>query len=161
MSRHPRSRALRARGNEGTALVLALLFLTVCGAIVGGLLTYANTTSRATASYRLARSDDYDAIAAMQAAIANARTGVTCGTGANGFTPTWTLNDPARPLRVDCFAISSQTGVTARRDDVLSVCPSAVAAPCPDSSSLLRVEVIFYDVPIVGTSVGIQTWSSS
>ena len=137
--------------------MLALLFLTVCGVVIGGLMTFTGTSSDATSALRASRSDDYDAEAAMQAAIATVRIGLTCPS----FTPSWTLNDPARPLRVDCFAISSSTGSSAKRDDVLSVCPSSVAAPCPDNQSLLRAEVIFYDAPYgTGSSVGIQTWSN-
>ena len=148
---------MRARGEQGSALVLALLFLTVSAVTVGALMTYASSGSTATTAVRTARGDDYDVEAAMEGAIATVRVGLTCPS----FTPTWTLNDPSRPLRVDCYSISSSTGANAQRDDVLSVCPSSVAAPCPDNKSLLRVEVIFYDTPNgTGSSVGIQTWSN-
>ena len=136
--------------------MLALLFLTVCGVTIGGLLTFSTASSDATIALRTNRGDDYDADAAMQAAIATVRNGLTCPT----FVPTWTLNDPGRPLRVDCSLISSTTGNSAQRDDVLSVCPSSVLAPCPDGKSLLRANVIFYDTPSTGVSVGIQTWSN-
>jgi hypothetical protein len=142
---------------RGSALVLALIFLTVCGLTIGSLMTYSNTSSAATTALRKARGTDYDADAAINGAIAKLRTtGATCGTGASGYTPTWTLNNTSVPVRVDCFQLSSSG---TQRDDVLSVCPTSVAAPCPDASSLLRAEIIFYDTPTWGASVGIQTWS--
>jgi hypothetical protein len=142
---------------EGAALILALLFLTVCAITIGALLTYANTSSVSTTTLRTTRGSDYDQDAAMNAAIAKLRTtGATCGTGANGYTPSWTLNNPATPLRVDCFTLSSSA---LQRDDVLLVCRSSQSAPCPDSKALLRAEVIFYDTPSWGSSIDIQTWS--
>ena len=56
--------------------MLALLFLTVCGVVIGGLMTFTGTSSDATTALRTSRSDDYDAEAAMQAAIATVRTGL-------------------------------------------------------------------------------------
>ena len=48
----------------------------------------------------------------------------------------------------------------AQRHVVLSVCPAAVAAPCPDASALLRADVIFYDDSGFGRAVSIQSWSN-
>ena len=87
----------RPRREEGAALVMALLFLTVCAVTIGGLLTFANTSSSATTALRTARGNEYDTQAAMDAAIATVRTGATCGTVASGYTPTWTLNNTSPP----------------------------------------------------------------
>jgi hypothetical protein len=134
-----------------------LLFLTVCAVTIGGLLTFSTTSSDATIAVRTSRGNDYDVEAAMQAAIATVRVGLTCPS----FTPTWTLNNPSRPLRVDCINLSSSTGASGQRNDVLTVCPSSVSSPCPDGSSLLRVDVIFYDTSgNTGTSLAIQSWSN-
>ena len=139
--------------------MLALLFLTVCGLTMGALLTYANTSSTATTALRTTRGTDYDVDAVMNGAIAKLRTtGATCtaGTG-NGYLATgWTLNNTAKPLRVDCF---NQSSSATQRDDVLSVCLNSVIAQCPDNQSLLRAEVIFYDTPSWGNSIDVQTWS--
>jgi hypothetical protein len=151
------SRRSHPRDEAGSALVLALLFLTVCGVIIGGLLTYSNANSTSTGALRLARGYDYDAVAAMNAGIANVRMGNTCGTGATGYEPTWTLNVPSRPLRVDCFP---QTSSSVKREDVFLVCPSSVSAPCPDSSALLRSEVTFYDSQGTGKTLEVNTWSN-
>jgi hypothetical protein len=154
-------RGRRATGEEGSALVLALLFLTVSAVVVTALVGFTTTSSRATSALRSARGTDYDAASAMQAAIATIRVGTTqgypgsCLTG--GYTPAWTLNNPSRPLRVDCYPQSSSA---TQRRVVLSVCPSSVSAPCPDASSLLRADVIFYDDQSFGRAVGLQTWSN-
>lgn len=147
----------RVAGEGGSALVLALLFLTVCGVTVGGLMSFATTSSDATIALRASRGSEYDTEAAMEAAIATVRMGNTCGTGASGFTPTWPLNSPGQPVRVDCFVLSSVSG---QRNDEFSVCAATVSPPCPDSQARLRADVIFYDSPTLGYSVGIQAWSN-
>jgi len=157
MKRRSACRHARRRDEQGSALVLALVFLTACGVTIGGLLTFSTTTSATATAFRTARGNDYDAVAAMQAAIATVRPGGTCGTGANGFTPGWTLNNPSRPVRVDCFALSTNS---AKRTDVFSVCPSSASAPCADNQSLLRAYVVFYDYQSLGGSLTVQTWSS-
>jgi hypothetical protein len=141
--------------------VLALLFLSVCGITVGGLLTYANASSASTIALRSSRGSDYNAIGAMQAAIATVRVGATCANGVY-VTPSGSLNTPpAIVLRVDCFPQSATT-TTKQRNDVMSVCPNAVSAPCPDAQSLLTANVIFYDsTTTFGVSVGILTWSTN
>jgi hypothetical protein len=155
------SRRRRATDEDGSALVLAMLFLTVSAVVVTALIGFTTTSSSATSALRAARGTDYDATSAMQAAIATIRVGTTqgyagsCLTG--GFTPAWTVNNPAKPLRVDCFPQSSSA---TQRRVVLSVCPSSVTAPCPDAQSLLRVDVIFYDDGSFGRAVGVQTWSN-
>jgi hypothetical protein len=150
-----------ATGEDGSALVLALLFLTVSAVVVTAMVGFTTTSSSATTALRAARGTDYDATSAMQAAIATIRVGTTQGYAGNclngGFTPGWTLNNPAKPLRVDCFPQSSSA---TQRRVVLSVCPSSVTAPCPDAKSLLRASVIFYDDTSFGRAAGVQTWSN-
>jgi hypothetical protein len=155
------SRRQRATGEDGSALVLAMLFMTVSAVIVTALVGFTTTSSSATSALRAARGTDYDATSAMQAAIATIRVGTTEGYPGScltlGFTPTWTINNPARPVRVDCFPQSSSS---TQRRVVLSVCPASVTAPCPDANSLLRVDVTFYDDQTFGRAVGVQTWSN-
>jgi hypothetical protein len=154
----------RLRGEGGAALQLALVFLTAIALIVGALLGFAGESSQATVVTRTTRSTDYDADGAMQAAIATIRASTTQGVvGAcvsitpTALAPPVALNNPARPVRVDC-APSAALG--AQRNMVLSVCPSAVAAPCPDAQALLRADVTFYDDVSWGRAVSIQSWSN-
>jgi hypothetical protein len=151
----------RASGEDGSALVLALLFLTVSAVVVSALISFTTTSSSATSVLRGARGTDYDTASAMQAAIATIRVNPAEGYAGSclnsGFTPAWTLNNPSKPLRVDCYPRSSSA---TQRRVVLSVCPSSVSAPCPDASSLLRADMIFYDDQSFGRAVGLQTWSN-
>lgn len=155
------SAAHRRSGEDGSALILAMLFLTVSAVVVTALLGFSSTSSSATIVIRSVRGTDYDAESAMQAAIAKIRVGVSEGYAGSclqgGYTPTWTLNNPSKPLRVDCFPQSSSA---TQRRVVLSVCPTSVSAPCPDGNALLRVDVIFYDDQSFGRAVGVQTWSN-
>ena len=149
-------RRVYARGERGSALVLALLFLTVCGVMIGGVLKYSSASSTSTAALSVARGNDYDVIGAMNAAVATVRTGSTCGNGVY-TTPSNTLNNSSRTLRVDCFPQSSSS---VKRDDVLLVCPTTVSAPCPDNSALLAAEVTYYDSQGTGKTLQIDTWSN-
>ena len=146
----------RAHGEEGAALELALLFMIATALIVTVLLGFSSTSARATVTTRTTRGTDYDADAAMQAAIATVRVG-TCAS----FTPTFTLNNPIA-LRVDCSLTG--TAVGSQRHVVLSVCPASIATvPCPDAGSLLRAEVVFFDDKgdgTLGRAVSILSWSN-
>jgi hypothetical protein len=143
----------------GAALQLALIFLTAIALIVGALLSFASTSSQATSVTRTARGTDYDADAAMQADIATLRVNTTGGVVGNcpAYTPAFALNNPARPIRVDCTPFAASA---AQRHVILSVCLTAVTAPCPDASALLRADVIYYDDVSYGRAVSIQSWSN-
>jgi hypothetical protein len=146
---------------DGAALVLALMILTISMITVGVLIGFVYTGSGATVATRAARAHDYDAASAMAAAIATIRVGTTegyvgsCLSG--GYSPAWTLNDASRPVRVDCFP---QSAAALQRRVILSVCPSSIAAPCPDANSLLRADVTFYDDQSFGRAVAVSTWSN-
>jgi hypothetical protein len=154
-----RLRRTDRRDEAGAALELALIFLMSTAVIVGTLLTFASTSSQATVVTRTSRGADYDADAAMEAAIATIRVSTTQGFVGScaSFTPAFTLNNPTRPVRVDCFPFSTSAS---QRHVVLSVCPTSVAAPCPDNQALLRADVIFYDDQSFGRAVSIQSWSN-
>lgn len=149
----------RGRDEVGAALELALIFLTSTAFIVATLLTFASTSSQATIVTRTTRGSDYDADAAMQAAIATIRVSTTQGYVGSciSFTPGFTLNTPSRPVRVDCFPFAASA---AQRHVVLSVCPTSVGAPCPDAQALVRADVTFYDDQSFGRAVSIQSWSN-
>jgi hypothetical protein len=156
----------RAHGEDGFALELALIFLTAVAVIVAALLGYAGSSSQATVVFRTSRGSEYDADAVMQADLSIVR--ATAGQGVFGnacaaydpstASPVLVLNT-INPLRVDCTPISIATP-TPRREVVLSVCPRAIAAPCPDASALLRADVIFYDDVTFGRALAIQSWSN-
>jgi hypothetical protein len=154
-----RIRRTRSRDETGAALELALIFLMSTAVIVATLLTFATTSSQATLVTRTGRGSDYDADAAMQAAIATIRVDTTQGYVGScvSFTPVFTLNNPSRPLRVDCFPFAASA---TQRNIILSVCASKVSAPCPDAQAILRANVTFYDDQSFGRAVSIQSWSN-
>jgi hypothetical protein len=156
------SRRRLQRGEDGAALELALIFMVTVSLMVTGLLTFASTSSTATVVTRTTRGTDYDADAAMQADIATIR--ATAGQGVYGsscasFTPAFTLNNPSRALRVDCFPVN---GPSSQRRVVLSACLVSVSPspPCLDSQAILRADVTIYDDGSFGRAVSIQSWSN-
>ena len=151
------SREARGPREDGSALVLALLFLTVSAVVVGALLSFVTTGSSATIAVRSARGTEYDSQSVMEAAIATYRVDASGNCLLNGYSPTWTLNNPAKPVKVFCFP---QTSLASQRHVVLSACATSGNTACADSASLLRVDVIFYDEQGVGRAVGVQTWSN-
>jgi hypothetical protein len=151
----------RNRGEEGAALELSLIFLTAVALIVGGLLTFASGSSQAQVVTRSVRGSDYDADAAMQAAIATIRINPAQGTLSNcaSYTPTFTLNTPSRPIRVDCLGFNAPT---LQRHVILTVCLASIPAPCQEGQSLLRADLTFFDDSgTVGRALSILSWSNS
>src|SRR4249919_906092 len=65
--------ALRMRGERGTSLVIAMLFLSIFGLISIAILGFGDISLRATAGYRLQRAQNYATDAALQAAINRVR----------------------------------------------------------------------------------------
>ncbi len=124
------------RGEEGAALELALIFLTATSLIVAALLGFASTSSQATAVTRTLRGTDYDADAAMQAGDRDDPGQHHAGLRrrrAHRSRP----RSRSTPLRGPCASTASPSPPpSAQRHVVLSVCPSSVAAPCPDASSV-------------------------
>ncbi len=137
------------------------MFLTAVALFVGALIGFTDTGSRATVATRTLRGTDSDSDAAMQAAIATLRVESPLGSAlgpCGSFTPAFTLNTPARPIRVDCNGLAAGTG--SQRHVVLSVCPTSVATvPCPDASAVLRADVVYYDDQSPA-GVSIQSWSN-
>jgi len=157
-----RLRGRRVHGEDGAALELALIFMVSTAFIVTVLLGFASTSSQATVVTRTSRGTDYDADAAMQSDIATIR--ATAGQGVFGsacasFTPAFTLNNPARAVRVDCAPVN---GPSSQRHVILSVCLVAVSPtpPCTDSQAILRADVTIYDDTSFGRAVSIQSWSN-
>ncbi len=147
-------RRRRARGEDGAALELALIFLSATSVIVASLLGFAGTSSQATVVTRTARGSDYDADGAMQADIAIIRVSGSCTSFTTGMPA---LNNPSAPVWVGCTLFA---GPASQRHVVLSVCFTPVTTQCSDTSALLRAEVIFYDAPTFGASLSIQSWSN-
>ena len=91
-------RNTRTRDEQGSALVIALVMLSVVGLLVGAALTYAGTSLRTTTtSYRPARGSLYAADSAIQGAIQYVRNNPEMATdvlGAQCITDAYKYTDP-------------------------------------------------------------------
>jgi hypothetical protein len=154
-----RSERAQTADEGGQALVMGLIFINVVAVIVSAIVGLANANVRATTPLRTLRGSSYDADAALEAALATIRVDTNRGyvNLCPSYTPTFTLNSPSDPVRVDCFPIAAPLF---QRRVVLSVCPTSVSAPCPDANSLLRAEAWFFDDQSFGRAVSVQTWSA-
>lgn len=115
-----RKRITRARGDDGAALVLALIVITVIALSLSALLTLSDTSVRTTVGLRDQVSSTYTADGAMQAAINNLRnssynhnTGQYCFGGSD-------------TLQLSNFYGSNSAAITCQADpkQVLIQCPS-------------------------------------
>ena len=160
--REPRPALAGEPGEDGSALVLALLFLTVSGG-------RGERVARLR-DHELER-DDRRAIGArlrLRRAVGHAGRGSRRSAWARPKASPATASTAATPRRGRSTTRASRYESTASRNRarrpnarvVLSVCPSSVSAPCPDGKSLLRADVIFYDDGSFGRAVGVQTWSN-
>lgn len=88
------------RGEKGSALVLALVFITVIGLLIGAVLTLVETSLKYSAVARSGRGELYAADGAMEAAIARKAGGGPCGdstTTLNGVKVDVTCEPAPRP----------------------------------------------------------------
>lgn len=72
-------RRRRQRGEEGSALVLALVFITVIGLLISAVLTFVDVSFRYTRVVRTGRGELYAADGAVEAAIARMNADGVCG----------------------------------------------------------------------------------
>jgi hypothetical protein len=145
---------------DGAVLLITLAFMTFVGLIAGALLNYANTNLVSTVKLKAARSVTYDADAAMETAIATVRIDPARGyVGACDPIAAVAANNVGSDMRVDCVPTLMPVF---QRKVYLTVCPaSVVTTPCPDTSSLLRAEVVFYDDGAFGREALVNTWSTN
>ncbi|MET9316041.1 hypothetical protein ABZX12_29850 [Kribbella sp. NPDC003505] len=116
----------RARGDEGAALVLALIVITVIALSLSALLTLSDTSVRTTVGLRDQVADTYNADGAMQAAINNLRnSSYNHNTGQYCFGSSDTLQLPN-------FHGSDSAAVTCEAD------PKKVLIQCPSLSNCNR-----------------------
>ncbi|HEX7188654.1 MAG TPA: hypothetical protein VF423_10565, partial [Actinomycetes bacterium] len=94
------------RPDDGSALVMALVFLMIFGSWVGVVLQFAATGQRTTVSVRAEATSTYSAGGALEGAINAARSDLSVGSLASGTTtcftlPTGSLDNPT-PVTVTC-----------------------------------------------------------
>jgi hypothetical protein len=151
--------------DRGAALIVAIAFVVMIGAVGAGLAGLITSSSYNRVSLQALRNRQYAADGAVEDAIAAVRgldrqTSASCST--DDGTSASTINSIA--IRVDwqaaCTVVRGTDGVVvAQRNVVFSACED-VGAECLDSDVIVRAQVNFRDDPngsVAGTFV--QSWS--
>jgi hypothetical protein len=94
------TRRHRARGEDGTSLSLALIFVTIFGLVIGGLLDLATTNVVNVTTFEAERGDSYAAEGALDAAIQQVRSGMPAVIA--GSCPPYAATINGRAAQVTC-----------------------------------------------------------
>ena len=156
-----RQRARRQHADSGAALLLAIGFVVMIGAISGGLAAVASSSMTNRTQLEAVRNREYAADGAIETAIGSARS-ATCSSFGG---PTFDTSLNSVPIRVDwvnsCGVVQSSDGtVVAQRNVIFSACVGDAAAPCLSANVVIRAQVNFQQVsgsPVTKTYV--QSWS--
>lgn len=155
-----RSSAARTR-DSGAALLFAIGFVLMIGAIGGALVSVVNSSVTARSTLEAQRNREYAADGAIEQAIARVRQVTTC-TPTTGSLDDSTLN--AVSIHVDwqtvCGSVLSSDGSTPypQRDVIFSACLTA-DAPCDNGDTIIRARVNFEPASGTVTKTFIQSWS--
>ncbi|MEY2581961.1 MAG: hypothetical protein QOE09_1810 [Ilumatobacteraceae bacterium] len=152
------SRLPRDQQDRGSALLLAIGFVLMVGAISAGLAALATSSMNNRATLQLVRNRQYAADGAIEQSISQVRA-FTCATP-GGSIPA-TLNSVA--IRVDwvnaCGVVkSADTGtVVSQRNVIFSAyCKNPTDATCNFTDVIIRAQVNFQELP---SATYVQSWS--
>ena len=160
-----RRRPRREHEDRGAALLLAVGFVVMIGAIAGGLAGLATSGVNNRTTLELVRNREYAADGAIENAISQVRL-LTCAS-ASGFITDASMN--SIPIRVDwvnaCGVVQSTDGtVVSQRNVIFSACLN-IGSPCLDTAVppvpvIIRSQVNFQQ-GLVGavTKTYVQSWS--
>ena len=172
--RSPRNRPRKM--NDGAALILAIVFMLVIGAITGAVLASVTSGLNDRVALDGARNREYAADGLIDHAIANARAKVAtwnssadvvtflnsatttgCGgpyqSGVGGAPALDGFNNTSNKLHVDCTPAPGQTRTGAlTRNAIFTACPGTSA--CTDASTIVRAQINFDS----GSTI-VQAWS--
>ena len=155
------SECVRGRGERGAALVLAIAFMLVVGAVGSAVVTSLASGVNGRVVLDHARDRQYAADGAIEAAIAQVRGQGATGAGMAGCTaaipPGSTLNNVK--IRVDCANVPTflAHGVL-ERNALFTACLDK-GTPCNDATAIIRAQVNF-ETP-AATTVITRTWIQS
>lgn len=140
------------RGDEGSSLVLAIIFLTVVSMVMVALVQWVGNDLNNTAKFTAAQSFQSTADSAAEIALQNVRYNFMVATlNASPPVPCWTTSPSPSLLSlngqsVDAWCSTSwTTGSTESRVDTISVCLSTVSAANCAQTPLLQVIATFGD----------------
>jgi type II secretory pathway component PulK len=160
-----RRRPRREHEDRGAALLLAVGFVVMIGAIAGGLAGLATSGVNNRATLELVRNREYAADGAIENAISQVRL-LTCASP-SGFITDASMNSIS--IRVDwvnaCGVVQSSDGsVVSQRNVIFSACLNT-GSPCSDTAVppvpvIIRGQVNFQQA-LVGavTKTYVQSWS--
>ena len=153
----------RNRGEEGSSLVLAIVFLTVVSIVMLALVQWVGNDLTNTAKFTSAQSFQSTANSAAELALQNVRYNFVGATlNASPPVPCWTTAPSPSLLSlngqsVDAWCSTSWTiGISESRVVTISICLSSVSATSCASTPLLGVIATFHDFE---KSTGISTCS--
>jgi hypothetical protein len=152
-TRRPRTH----HADSGAALLLALGFVVLVGAIGGGLAGLAATSVHNESTLELVRDREYAADGAIEQAISQVRDNTCSSPDSSTFD---TLNQIA--IRVDyrnvCGFVPSADGNIAEQRNVIfsAFCVAPAAARCNTSNVIIRAQVNFQQSPV---KTYVQSWS--
>lgn len=161
MKRRPR----RADQDSGAALILAIGFVVAVGTISGGLAGLATSGLTNRNAIEVMRDREYAADSAVEAAISQVRTVITCSPS-TGFAPP--IAGSLIPIRVDwvttCPFVAVQNaapGTTyAQRNVTFSACLNpAPTSVCDPAKLIIRAVVNFEPATGLVVKTRVQAWS--
>jgi Tfp pilus assembly protein PilX len=170
-------RARMQQDERGAALILAIAFMLVIGAVGGAVLSSVTSGLNDRVALDNARNREYAADGLIDYAIAKARAPVTSwnagtppsvtaflssassigcgGPYRSGVAGAPALNDVNNNLRVDCTPAPGQTRAGAlTRNAIFTACPDT-GAVCTDAAAIVRAQINFSDS---GSTI-VQAWS--
>ena len=160
-----RRRPRREHEDRGAALLLAVGFVVVIGAIAGGLAGLATSGVNNRVTLEQVRNREYAADGAIENAISQVRL-LTCSS-AGGFITDASMNSVS--IRVDwvnaCGVVQSSDGtIVSQRNVIFSACLNT-GSPCSDTAVpavpvIIRAQVNFQQALVGGvTNTYVQSWS--
>ena len=154
------------RDERGAALVLAIVFMVVVGAVGGGVLASLTSGQNNGAHLTAARNREYAADAAVESSIAKTRVALLGNTTSCSTDSPYTFENPSIKIHVDCFnspvLIAGPGGtILAQNNVTFNAClftGSGAGDACTASSTIISASVNFQKT---GSPVAtyVQSWS--
>jgi type II secretory pathway pseudopilin PulG len=155
---------MRARDEDGQALLLALGFMVFFGLVIGAMLTFAGASIRSSERLREQRSTVYAADGAIDAAIQAGRADTTVGAygdarcqapGTSSATPILLTTTATTGDATVATVICNWSSDFLQPNRTVTFTSFVGGAPKP----VLRATVVYYDSAGTVPDVGIQSWS--
>jgi hypothetical protein len=159
--RHP-----RMHGERGAALILAIAFMVVIGAISAAVVATTSSGVQDRVALDSARNREYAADGAVERSIASVRANHAVCTS----DPDFTYTAPPFPnvsIHVDCapvpnYIVASDATIAVQNDIVFTACLVAdvVSGKCPDAKSIINAQINFQGTGTADhVTTYVQSWS--